>query len=138
MNKELQQKLFDAYPKIFAGKDEGPQKNLMCFGCTCGDGWYYIIDALCKALQDTTDLYKEPQIVAFQVKEKFGTLRFYGVGGFTEKQGGMVSFAQALSAKVCEDCGSSEDVKLRSGPWIRTLCDPCNDKRNKNSGEKNE
>lgn len=137
MNKGLQQKLFDTYPKIFAEVDKSHTESLMCYGCTCEDGWYYIIDALCKALQDTTDLYEEPQIVAFQIKERFGTLRFYAIGGFTEKQGGMISFAEALSARVCEQCGSNRDVKLREGPWIRTLCEPCDNKRNRNLGEEN-
>lgn len=137
MNKELQQKLFDDYPKIFQDKDKPNTESLMCHGFSCGDGWYHIIDALCKALQDTTDLYKESQVVAFQIKEKFGTLRFYAVGRSTEKQNGMISFAKALSCRVCESCGSNKNVKLREGPWIRTLCDDCNDKRNENSGEQN-
>jgi len=61
-----------------------------------------------------------PQVVAVQVKEKYGTLRFYYNGG-DDKIDGMVAMAEIMSARVCETCGSPG--KLRKGGWIRTLCD---------------
>lgn len=129
MNKELEQKLFDTYPKIFAGKDEGAQENLMCFGCACGDGWYNLIDNLCERLQFLTDRHDQPQVKAFQVKEKFGTLRFY-IGDVSVEQHSIISFVEYLSARVCEECGSHKSIKLREGSWIRTLCNSCHNKRN--------
>lgn len=61
-----------------------------------------------------------PQVVATQVKEKFGTLRFYYNGG-DEYIRGLESMAEAMSAVMCEECGNPG--KLRRGGWIRTLCD---------------
>lgn len=61
-----------------------------------------------------------PQVVADQVKEKFGTLRFYYHGG-DSKVDGMVRMAESMSAVSCETCGSPG--KLRSGGWLQTLCD---------------
>lgn len=61
-----------------------------------------------------------PQVVAAQVKEKFGTLRFYYDGG-DEYIGAMVSMAESMSARTCEHCGAPGTQ--RSGGWIRTLCD---------------
>jgi hypothetical protein len=61
-----------------------------------------------------------PQVVAMQVKEKFGTLRFYYSGG-DDVIDGMVSIAESLSAVTCEECGSPGST--RDGGWIRTLCD---------------
>jgi hypothetical protein len=61
-----------------------------------------------------------PQVVASQVKEKFGTLRFYYGGGDSYCRG-VESMADAMSAVTCETCGNPG--KMRRGGWIRTLCD---------------
>jgi len=61
-----------------------------------------------------------PQVVASQVKEKFGTLRFYYNGG-DEVVDGIERMAESMSAVTCEDCGAPG--KCRTGGWIRTLCD---------------
>jgi hypothetical protein len=61
-----------------------------------------------------------PQVVATQIKEKFGTLRFYYNGG-DDMVDGVVRMAEAMSAVTCETCGN--EGKTRSGGWIRTLCD---------------
>jgi hypothetical protein len=61
-----------------------------------------------------------PQVVAVQVKEKFGTLRFY-INGGDEAILHYIEMAEAMSAHTCEECG--QPGKLRSGGWIRTLCD---------------
>ena len=61
-----------------------------------------------------------PQVVAIQVKEKFGTLRFYYSGG-DEYIHGVVSMAESMSGCTCEECG---DSGIRhGGGWIQTLCD---------------
>ena len=130
MKTELQNELIEKYPKIFADINKKPTESLMCFGCECGDGWYELINSLCNALQNTTDEYKEPQVVAFQVKEKFGTLRFY-CNGTTDMQYSLIGMAENLSSKICEQCGSMANVKLRGHAWLTTLCDTCNDKRSK-------
>lgn len=63
---------------------------------------------------------KKIDVVAVQVKEKYGTLRFYIHGG-NEYVDGLVQMATAMSSVTCEVCGSVG--KIRNGPWIRTLCD---------------
>lgn len=59
------------------------------------------------------------QVVATQVKEKYGTLRFYYNGG-DDTIDGMVRMAEAMSSVTCEVCGASG--KTLGGGWIRTLC----------------
>ena len=61
-----------------------------------------------------------PQVVATQVKEKFGTLNFYYAGG-DQYISGLVDMAENMSAVTCETCGNPG--KLRRGGWLRTLCD---------------
>lgn len=59
-------------------------------------------------------------VVADQVKEKFGGLRFYYHGG-DDQVTGMVRMAESWAARTCEECG--ERGTMRHGGWIRTLCD---------------
>ena len=55
-----------------------------------------------------------------QVKQKFGTLRFYchGVDGRT---GRIVAAAEWISGAICEECGAPGSI--RPGGFIRTACD---------------
>ena len=126
MKLELQNKLFDKYPKIFRQKDLPMTQTCLCWGIETGDGWYWLIDNLCSQLQWDTDKNSYPQVEATQVKEKYGTLRFYYNGG-NDQQEGMISFAESLSGSICENCGSTEEVKQTEG-WINTLCKKCLEK----------
>lgn len=126
MKKELEEKLFNKYPKIFADKDKPMTETAMCWGIECGDGWYWIIDNLCECIQNYIDNNSHlniPQVVASQVKEKFGELRFYYNGG-DKTIHGMVWFAEKLSIETCEICGSTQNIGQTSG-WITTLCKSC-------------
>lgn len=69
------------------------------------------------------------QVVATQVKEKFGGLRFYYDGG-DEKIDGMVWLAEHMSYHTCEECGSITNIGQTKG-WIITLCEDCSKKVNK-------
>ena len=60
-------------------------------------------------------------LAVVQVKEKFGTLRFY-CGG-TEAIAKYVRLAERLSSVTCEDCGKLG--KANDSGWIRTQCDAC-------------
>jgi hypothetical protein len=61
-----------------------------------------------------------PQVIAVQVKEKFGTLRFYVDGG-NEVTHAMINMAESMSARTCEKCGAPG--KLRGKTWLYTACD---------------
>jgi len=138
MKSELQNKLYQKYPKIFKQKDLPMTQTCMTWGCECGDGWYLLIDKLCGQLQWDTDHNNYPQVEATQVKEKFGTLRFYYTSipaegkEHTERQygsiDGTISFAETLSQFVCEGCGSTTNVTQTKG-WITTLCKKCLEKK---------
>ena len=69
-------------------------------------------------------------LTVLQVKEKFGGLRIYLSLSSTEADA-IITAAEAEASETCEECGSKEDVKLRGGGWLRTLCDPCEEKRKK-------
>jgi hypothetical protein len=132
MREELDKQLVEKYPRIFKNRHGDMRETLMCWGFECGDGWYQVLDSLCGNIQHYIDWknksaaagYKdfEPveQVVAVQVKEKFGGLRFYYDGG-DDHISGMVRMAESWAYHTCEECGAPG--KHRSGGWIRTLCD---------------
>ena len=172
MNPELDKQLCDKYPKIFTNRYKSPQETCMCWGLEVGDGWYNLVDVLCEALTYTfttgifideedgkqlgikphidkegkaTYLFvvKSPQVVADQVKEKFGTLRFYchlvydkdNISlvetkkypeldlinrRFADYIDGIVHFADVASGKTCEVTGTEGSLKVRGG-WWKTL-----------------
>jgi hypothetical protein len=62
------------------------------------------------------------QVVFVQVKEKFSGLRIYASGG-DEYTRALISFAESLSFKTCEECGRMDDTvgRNRRG-WQKTTC----------------
>lgn len=129
MNEINTKTLFSKYPNLYAGKDLSARENLMCFGFACGDGWFKILDNLSSKLEKIIVKYKrenkdaEP-IMAMQVKEKFGGLRFYMSSVPSELYDeiyGLINEAELKASTTCEECGARG--KLRRGGWIRNLCD---------------
>lgn len=109
MSPELSQQLRARYPAIL----EYIQR------VSCGDGWFDLIDALCANLQAATK-HGGQQVVASDLKEKYGALRFYHCG-VNDEQDGMIELAEAFSKRICEVCGSRG--RLRGNGWITTRCD---------------
>jgi hypothetical protein len=133
MRDELDRQLCEKYPLIFADRNKSMMETCMCWGFEHGDGWYQILDSLCANIQSHIDWQNEnfakgyphyekpvPQVVAQQVKEKFGTLRFYYNGG-DDVIDGMVRMAESWSAVACEECGAPGTQNSRG--WIKTLCE---------------
>lgn len=86
IKEEFELKIAEEFPFMCRGKNadeqlkyDGRIGNLYdAFGCDFADGWYEVIRGLCR---DITEGYGKAglpvDIVVDQVKEKFGTLRFY-------------------------------------------------------------
>ena len=175
MKPELDKQLCEKYPKIFKNRNASQIESCMYWGIDVSDGWYDIIDALCQAAtytyttsimvdeadgkrlniapysytNETTYHFeiKPPQLVADQVKEKFGTLRFYYHTELEEKMSylketgkypeldkilesyynyfdGIVHFAETLSERTCEVTGLKGEMHVTGGGgsgWYKTL-----------------
>jgi hypothetical protein len=138
MKQELDQLLCEKYPLMMVNRDKSMMETCMCWGFECGDGWFNILDQLMSNIQHYIDWnnknfekgykqYKQvPQVTLDQVKEKFGTLRFYYTGG-DDVIDGMVRMAESMSAVTCEQCGNPGTTGGQG--WITTLCET---HRNKN------
>jgi len=136
MSPEKDLALRQKYPKIFK-TTQVDNKTLDIWGFECEDGWFELIDTLCGKIQShidwrsrsirSKDELDDLQVVAQQVKEKFGGLRFYAYGG-DDITNAFISFAESMSMKICETCGQPGKQQGDRG-WIHTACDPCLEKR---------
>ncbi len=153
MSPELDKKLCSKYPELFRDRNGNPKNTAMCWGFECGDGWYSLIESICEYLMldvnrlksriasdyfDNTEKEKmklelieaEKKVpVVFQVKEKFGGLRFYVDGAATVKQFEYINFAENFSYRICEECGTMKDVMTYGIGWNKTLCNTHADKQ---------
>lgn len=155
MTPELQSRLFAKYPKIFRDRTLPMTQTCMCWGLECGDGWYAILDHLCYALTWTystgltvDEAYvpvEPPQVIADQVKEKYGTLRFYYHLDFDPALSalcdanpevrqimdryhsyfdGIVHMAETMSGRTCEATGREGELHVSGGTrygWLATV-----------------
>ena len=128
MDAEKDKILCERYPNLYRDRNRSSRETCMCWGFTCGDGWYSLIDELSAKLEAEIVKMKQEGVTgddlpaAAQAKEKFGLLRFYMTHA-TEQMYDMIAEAETKSGTICEDCG--EPGQLRPGGWIRTLCDGC-------------
>ena len=98
MRSTLTDLLYRRYPRLYANPHLSIGQRLMPFGFEHEDGWFAMIDVLSGLL--------EPRgVVARQVKEKLGGLRYYYRGGDEEWCRGATQVATALSLKVCQLTG---------------------------------
>ena len=131
MRQELDSLLCEKYPKMMVNRNKNMQETCMCWGFECGDGWFNILDKLMGNIQHHIDWKNRKeevvaQVTLDQVKEKFGTLRFYYSGG-DDAIDGMVRMAESMSGVTCEEC--SAPAQTHGPGWIRTICEPCETKR---------
>lgn len=122
MKDELEQKLIKKYPTLFQGVGKSPKESCMHWGMECGDGWYELIDRLCNKLVSLNST-----VVALQVKEKFGGLRFYAhfvadeLKKKNDKMWELIDKAEEESLTICEECGDVGRLST-NGHWLKTLC----------------
>jgi hypothetical protein len=122
MNKALDQALVSAFPLLYRDRYSNMRETAMCWGFP-GNGWFLILWNLSEQLEKLIQTVPENErqhYRAAQVKEKFGTLRFY-LSASTDEMEKLIDEAETLSAKTCEDCG--QPGVLRGGGWLITACD---------------
>lgn len=133
MKKELQEILFESFPKIFERRLNKTSKFLNREGVNCGDGWFSLIYNLCEVIQSRIDQvnqrynssleriendnFEEENTVSFgympakqiyvdEIKSKFDGLKFY----LHEYDCdafiiGAIAMAERQSRWVCQHCG---------------------------------
>lgn len=124
------------FPVIFANRRKPMNESCMCWGFCIGPGWQALVHDLCVTL-DFLNYRLKVQVVAAQVKEKFGTLRFYTDLTFPEGStledrrqyhnivSAVIGRAESDAASVCEVCGDY----VTPGSWNRGPLCPKHDPR---------
>ena len=133
MRKELQEILYESFPKLFERRHLSKQETAMCYGISCGDGWFSIIYNLCDVIQSKIDQanisyenalarqenedFDEEKTSSFgyrpmnqvyidQLKSKFDGMRFYlHEYNCDPFIVGAISMAERQSRWVCQHCG---------------------------------
>jgi hypothetical protein len=134
MTPVLDRLLCERFPKLYA--DRGSMRSGMCWGFSCGEGWFSLLfdlseeitgilnemDANFPQATKTTREPRTPLAEVFrvvQVKEKFGTLRYY-TNSSIRSIDAAIRKAETRSAETCEECGAPG--VLRGTTWVRTTC----------------
>ena len=112
MSPENTTRLFDDFPALFRGRFRPITENLMGFGFECGDGWFSLIHSLCAQIAAHAKSNKLHPL-AVQVKEKYGSLRFY-IHGADARINDRVEAADRASESICEVCGAPGRVLQRA------------------------
>jgi hypothetical protein len=116
MNSELVEYLRKGHPNVLKAIHSFP----------CGDGWFEIINTLCATLEhyDHNRSKKTDYcpVEVTDVKEKWGQLAFYNLGG-NDYTDGAIELAAEMSLITCDRCGASGRLRKRS--WMQCLCDEC-------------
>lgn len=145
----------ERFPTLFQNKDKSVRETCMCWGIECPIGWFHILEQLCTILEfHNMEFVKNYgiAIVADQVKEKFGTLRFYYTIRSVDKDGVVVedhvgednkrgiaieyltmladqiiSTADHLTERTCSRCGIplNDKNKVDTDGWITYICKEC-------------
>ena len=122
MNEENTKYLRENFPNLYREYGGDMTKTCMAWGFCVGDGWFELLKELSEKLEPLG-------VVAAQVKEKFGGLRFYINSidkEIAEQVYEYIHEAEAKSYKTCEQCGQPGEQK--GGGWVRTTCDDCDNR----------
>ncbi len=119
MSIDKQVELSERYPLLFRNRSDATI-DLGARGITCGDGWFGLLDALCRALlplfDDLGHLSNQPEVYA--VEERRGRL-YVLLRPLTGEMDALLRQAAETSATICENCGSNKPAGSTS------LCSAC-------------
>jgi len=108
------------YDKII---HDNPKLFSLVKGISCGPGWSFLIAKLSHKLEALIIKHQSEEgfaPYATDVKEKYGTLRFY-MSTETEGMSKLIEDAEKDSAFICEICGKTGKTKEING-WFSCRC----------------
>ena len=127
MKEIFEKQLFDDFPLLY-DKNADIRTSCMGFGFECGDGWYELIRELSSKLYPLIQKFKEQYPDEFdcyprasQVKEKFGSLRFY-MDISTDEMCNLISEYEGRSEMICEVCGKPGSIDYKE-KWLACRCE---------------
>jgi hypothetical protein len=72
----------------------------------------------------------DPDYKIIQIKEKFGSLRYYYTtevreSAVREAMQRYVAQAETVSKNICESCGGKSEICKTKTGWLKAFCDEC-------------
>lgn len=116
MRRELENLLYERYPRLYRQRKLPMSRTSMCWGFTCGDGWFGIVDALSSTITSI-----DPECQAIQVKEKFGSFHYYFQSKSRDGVSQAVNAAESYSIRVCQITGWPGEIMITPEGWYATL-----------------
>ncbi len=113
--------LIDIYPKLF--QHINAQCPMALFYFECGNGWFELLKELIEGIKAICER-KGIETRASQVKEKYGSLRFY-METETDEISKLIEIAEEKSSNTCESCGAQGKIKRSGVDWYYCSCDAC-------------
>lgn len=106
MNPENTTRLFERFEHLYRGRHRSQTENLMCYGFCCGDGWFDLVWQLSEQIEAYCQQHPEAiGLMATQVKQKFGELRFYVQPKLWDVEY-LIDAARMQSLQTCELTGA--------------------------------
>lgn len=114
------QELIIAHPRLFKNISTRSQSDL-------SQGWYKLVDELCQQINIVITDDELANFEVLQIKEKFGSLRFYFKASekMRPRIKELVDLAYHKSVFSCDRCG--EFRPPYSFPTFKLLCESCNE-----------
>lgn len=143
MKEDFEKQLQSNFLFMLQNQDKEERNIYRRWGCECSSGWFELIHELCQRI---TNRYAEEGISAneidlevFQIKEKFGTLRFYysfkGVSCGLQAIDFLGSTSFRFEPQNCEDDEAKKKLRhdiseLVRGyeKWSAHICEYCGKK----------
>jgi hypothetical protein len=131
-HKEWDDEQCKKYPILYKERNLPMSQTCMCWGFNISPGWYKIIEELNEQLQEIMFVIG-CDITVKQVKEKFGTLRFYYDAVFNNVNESIdgnvwgeiiracVNEAERKTGHTCDVCG--KHGTLNNSGWIKCRCE---------------
>jgi hypothetical protein len=134
MNAENEKTLIQKHPLCWEAFGADSAGLVEMFGMECDNGWFDLLDRLMGRINAHLEekyaaVGRDPEYPfrVGQIKEKYGTLRFY-VFGADDVIYRMIHEAETESGRICEQCGKPGLLHVTTdGYWLKTLCPGCAD-----------
>jgi hypothetical protein len=127
MSPEKEAQLIGIYSAIF--QNDSAMSCINLFGFECGDGWFNVLKELIEQIRDIcvenciNDETDDNFPIVTQVKEKYGSLRFY-MNSVNDEISSVIEVAEDKSRETCELCGKAGHM-VCNNRWYMVRCDEC-------------
>jgi hypothetical protein len=112
--------------RIFYG-NESKINPLALYGIACGEGWIPLID---ECAEELCEVDPQEEIKFVQIKEKFGSLRFYiwvdmkDAKELYTKAREIIQKYEMEASTTCEQCNKPSNLQTING-YMYNVCDSC-------------